>query len=149
MLTGRDNLEVGIGNVLFKQDGELRFLIAVNNGIRDPLEAHLSVDALDFDPGKGETEITVWEENVKVPSGHTLNVLARIPANEVKKHVHCREIRYEVKFKAAEPQPGRTSSFQSPRMVSTFEDLPHRSILEEELKRKKISAYRQYVKETK
>jgi hypothetical protein len=104
--------------------------------------------SLHFDPGMGETEITAWEKNIKVPSGHTLNILAIIPANEVKKHVHCREIRYKVKFKAAEPQPARASSFQSPRMISTFENLPHRPILEEELKRKKISAHGQYLKET-
>jgi hypothetical protein len=141
-------LEAGIRNVLFKQNDELQFLVAVNSSIASQLEANLSIDALDFDPSKGEVETTVWEERVVVPSGRTLNVLARMPLNEVKRRVHCREIQYEVKLRPWGSLTERGSFFRSPRMVSTFEELPPRSILEEEFRRKKTTAYREYMRET-
>lgn len=141
-------MEANIRNVLFKQNGELQFLIAVDSGIGDQFEGHLTIDALDFDPTRGEVETTIWEEKVTVPPGRTLNVLARIPVEALKKRVHCREIQYEVKLKPSGSLGGEASSFRSPRMVSTFEHLPFRSTLEEELKRKKITAYREYMKET-
>jgi len=141
-------LEANIRNVLFKQNSELQFLIAVDSGTGDQFEAHLTIDALDFDRSKGEVETTVWEENVTVPSGRTLNVLARIPVDAVKKRVHCREIQYEVKLRPSGSLAESGCSFRSPRMVSTFEHLPYRSTLEEELKHKKIIAYREYMKET-
>ena len=141
-------MEAGIRNVLFKQNDELQFLVAVNSSIASQLEANLSIDALDFDPSKGEVETTVWEERVVVPSGRTLNVLARMPLNEVKRRVHCREIQYEVKLRPWESLTERGSFFRSPRMVSTFEELPPRSILEEEFRRKKTTAYREYMRET-
>jgi hypothetical protein len=141
-------LEASIHNVIFKQNDGLQFLIAVNGDFASQLEADLSIDALDFDPSKGEVETTVWEERVVVPSGRKLNVLAKVLLDDVRRRVHCREIQYEVKLKPSGSLTERGSSFRSSRMVSTFDGLPSRTILEGEFKRKKTIAYREYMRET-
>jgi len=96
----------------------------------------------------GEAETTLWEQEIAVPAGRTFNILARVPLDEVRQRVHCRYIRYEVQLRSSGSLADKRSFFRSPRMASNFADLKPRSVLEEELKRKKTIAFREYLKET-